>query len=129
MVCVEEIMQKHVLRVNGQTSVREVAYLMKENRVGSLLVQDSQGKVEGIVTETDIVRKVIAPGLAPAMMTVAQVKSSPVIYIDRKQPVADAYELLDRYHIRHLAVTENGQIVGILSVRDLLHLIHQEHGA
>ena len=129
MVSVEQIMKKGPLKIHSAESVKTAAAMMAHHRVGSLLVQDSLGKVEGIVTETDFVRKVIAPGLTPATVTVAQVMSSPVIYIDRKQTVADADELMDRYHIRHLAVTENGQIVGILSVRDLLHPIHQEHGA
>ncbi len=129
MVSVEQIMKKGPLKIHSAESVKAAAAMMAHHRVGSLLVEDGEGEVQGIVTETDIVRKVIAPSLTPATMTVAQVMSSPVIYIDRKQTVADADELMDRYHIRHLAVTENGQIVGILSVRDLLHPIHQEHGA
>ncbi len=129
MVSVEQIMKKGPLKIHSAESVKAAAAMMAHHRVGSLLVQDDQGEVQGIVTETDIVRKVTAPGLTPTGTMVAQVMSSPVIYIDRKQTVADADELMDRYHIRHLAVTENGQIVGILSVRDLLHPIHEEHGA
>ncbi len=129
MVSVEQIMKKGPLKTHSWESVKTAATMMAQHCVGSLLVEDGEGEVQGIVTETEFVRKVIAPGLTPATMTVAQVMSSPVIYIDRKQTVADAYELMDRYQIWHLAVTENRRIVGILSFRDLLHPIHQEHGA
>ncbi len=81
----------------------------------------------GIVNETDMVRKVTAKDISPAVIQVEQVMSTPVISIDRTQPITKADELMDRHHTRHLGVTENGRIIGILSVRDLLHPIYEEH--
>ncbi len=129
MVSVEQIMKKGPLKIHSWESVKTAAAMMAHHRVGSLLVQDDQGEVQGIVTETDIVRKVTAADLTPAGTMAAQVMSAPVITIDRERSVAEADELMDRHHTRHLAVTENSRIVGILSVRDLLHPIHEEHGA
>jgi CBS domain-containing protein len=84
---------------------------------------EDEGKVQGIVTETDIVRKVVAANLPLAVTTAGQIMSAPLITIDRARSVAEADELMNRYSIRHLAVTEGGRVVGILSVRDLLRPI------
>ena len=126
MVPVEQIMQKEPFRIQSDASVRTVAKLMVQHEVGSCLVEDRQGMVQGIVTETDIVRKVTAAALPPAVVQVDQVMSAPVITIDRASTVTDADALMDQHHTRHLGVTDNGRIIGILSVRDWLHPIHEE---
>jgi CBS domain-containing protein len=130
MVSVNQIMNnKEPLKIRSEETVKTVAEKMLQYHVGSLLVEDGKGRVQGIVTETDIVRKVTAADIAPVLMQVGQVMSTPVITIDRTRPITEADELMDRHHTRHLGVTENGRIIGILSVRDLLHPIHQEQGA
>lgn len=127
MIPVEQIMQKEPLIIRSEESVKTVAEKMLQYHVGGLLVEDGEGVVQGIVTETDIVRKVTAKDISPAVIQVEQVMSTPVISIDRTQPITKADELMDRHHTRHLGVTENGRIIGILSVRDLLHPIYEEH--
>jgi CBS domain-containing protein len=129
MIVVEQLIKKDPLKIRTEESVQTVAEKMLQHHVGSLLVEDGQGVVRGIVTETDIIRKVTAPDISPARMRVGQVMSFPVITIDRERPITEADELMDKHHTRHLGVTDNGQIIGILSVRDLLHPIHQEQGA
>ena len=128
MVSVDQIMNRKPLKIRSGESVKTVAEKMLQYHVGSLFVENEQGTVQGIVTETDIVRKVTAADIAPALMQVGQVMSAPVITIDQTRPITEADELMDRYHTRHLGVTENGRIIGVLSVRDLLHPIHEEQG-
>ena len=129
MIVVEQIMKRDPLKVRTEESVKSVAEKMAHYHVGSLFVEDGLGEIRGIVTETDIVRKVTAPDISPALMRVGQVMSFPVVTIDQARPITEADELMDMHHTRHLGVTNNGRIIGILSVRDLLHPIHQEQGA
>jgi CBS domain-containing protein len=126
MVSVNNIMKREPLRIHGRESVRTAAAMMTQHGVGSLLVEDGWGEVQGIVTETDIVRRMVASDLAATTTAVEQIMSAPLITIDRGRSLEDADELMHRHHVRHLAVTEEGKIVGILSVRDLLRPIGVE---
>ena len=120
MVTVGQIMTRTLVQLEAGTSAIEAAKLMKEYRVGSVLVR-TRGQIIGIVTEPDIVRKVVGAERVPYYIPVDEIMSSPVIAIDERRPITEAADIMEKYGIRHLAVRENGAIVGILSVRDLLH--------
>lgn len=77
----------------------------------------------GIVTETDVVRKVIAPHLPPSSTRVGAVMSFPLIKIDINRTVRDASRLMAEERIRHLAVMEDNIMVGLLSVRHLIKMV------
>lgn len=129
MIAVEKVISmKGVLKIGIRDSAQKAASIMAEYGVGSLLVED-EGKVQGIVTETDIVRKVVAANLPLAVTTAGQIMSAPLITIDCARSVAEADELMNRHNIRHLAVTEQGRVVGVLSVRDLLRPVHESVGS
>jgi len=78
------------------------------------------GEAQGIVAESDIVRKVVSRGLDPAAIMVSEIMSSPLITVDIKTPVYGIYRTLARHKIRHIIITENGKYVGFLSVKDLI---------
>lgn len=122
---VKEIMTQKVCAVDCATTVKRTAEIMSEKKIGSLLVSKGEQTI-GIVTETDMVRKVLATGLDPLTTKVERVMSSPLITITADKSVVEANDLMERNHIRHLAVTENGSVVGVVSVRDLLHPISVE---
>jgi signal-transduction protein with cAMP-binding, CBS, and nucleotidyltransferase domain len=92
---------------------------MKDDKVGSLLV-DRSGQVVAIVTETDIVRKAVAKGVDLGKEKVETIMSSPVASIEIQRTPQDAHDMMADLGVRHLAVTDKGKIVGLLSVRDLL---------
>ena len=119
MIPVKLVMRKEILSINVKTPVWKAAKLMEDRNVGSLLIKRGGSNV-GILTETDIVQKVVAAGLDPATTQVGDVMSTPLITIEAKESVVDADELMERQHIRHLVVTERGKVVGVASVRDLL---------
>lgn len=111
--------------ISPEETVLAVARIMDEKKVGSLFA--SQGKkVVGIVTECDIVRKVVAEGYKPADVPVRQIMSSPVLMVSANRPVLKAGHLMEKRHIRHAGVSEEGRLTGVLSIRDLLELIHLE---
>jgi len=95
------------------------AQCMRNARMGAILVID-QNRHVGVVSEADLVRKAMANGLDAANVLVRSVMSAPVVTIDIGRSAHDASDLMAEHGIRHLAVTEEGQIVGMVSVRDLL---------
>ncbi len=101
------------------SSVAEAVQVMKEHAIGSVLV-GQPGKAIGIVSEADIVRKVISANQSPASMKVEQIMSTPLVSVDVKTPVYNIYRTMADNRIRHLVITDQGQWVGFLSVKDLL---------
>lgn len=83
-----------------------------------MVTKDDQ--LVGIVSETDLVRKGMAEGRDLHQEKVQWIMSSPIISIDIDRPASDASDLMSERGIRHLAVTDSGKIVGVISVRDLL---------
>ena len=101
------------------TSVRSAAKKMKDDRIGALLVK--KGKTfSGIVTDTDLVRRALASNKDVSKLTVEDVMTSPVCTIEGDRTVSDAQEMMGDLGVRHLGVTKAGEIVGVVSVRDLL---------
>ena len=119
MIPVKLVMRKEILSTNVKTPVRKAAKLMDDRRIGSLIIKRGRDNV-GILTESDIVQKVVAAGRDPATTPVGDVMSTPLITIEAKESVVDADELMERHHIRHLVVMEKGKVAGVVSVRDLL---------
>ena len=92
---------------------------MRDAQVGALLVSDGAQFV-GIVSESDLVRRVLAAGGDGAQVRVSEVMTAPIITIEIDRSAHEASDVMAERGIRHLAVTEDGKIVGVLSVRDLL---------
>jgi CBS domain-containing protein len=92
---------------------------MRIKRVGSVLVKH-EGEIIGIVTESDIVRKVVSVHRLPEYTPVKTIMSSPIISISEETPIFEAASIMEEYHTRHLAVANGQEIVGMVSVRDML---------
>lgn len=120
MVTVSQLMTRDVVTVETGTSVVDTAKLMADRKIGSVLVEQN-GEIVGIVTESDIVRKVVGADMGPYFVPIEHIMSAPVVGIDQRRPITDAADLMERHGTRHLAVEYSGATVGVLSVRDLLH--------
>ena len=116
------LMQTTMETIESERTVLEATQSMAGKRIGSLLVLDA-GDIVGIVTETDVVRKVIAAGLPASSTPVGAVMNAPLIQIDINDTARDASRLMAEKRIRHLAVTEDNKIVGLLSLRDLVKAV------
>lgn len=119
MAAVSSIMTKNPKSVGPTTSVVSAAKTMKSARVGSLFVKKGKQLV-GIVTDTDIVRRAVSSGKPLGKLTVEKIMTAPIRTIDANQSVDDAQDMMGEHNIRHLGVTRNGEIIGVVSVRDLL---------
>ncbi len=116
------LMRTSIETIDHGETLLAAARRMAEKHVGSLLVSQT-GKLVGIVTESDMVRKVLAYNLDPRLIRIGSLMNHPVIDIDINRTIHDASELMAEKGVRHLAVMEVNKIVGILSVRDLIRMI------
>jgi len=119
MSTVAKIMNKKPKTVGPGVSIVSAAKTMRTARIGSLLVKKGK-KLVGIVTDTDIVRRAVAINKNLGRMTVEKIMTTPICTIEGSQPVDDAQDMMGDLGVRHLAVTQGGEIVGVVSVRDLL---------
>jgi len=114
-----DYMSSPVFSIDHDSTVQEAAQYMRISNVGSLLIKEFDDFV-GIVTETDLTRKVVGDGLNPETTSISKVMTQPVQSMDRFLPVEEANKFMHKNKIRHLAVTEDEKIVGMLSIRDLV---------
>ena len=119
---VKEIMHRDIISVDAEASVREAVNRMIEHDVGSVVVT-REGKPVGILTERDVLKKIVATSWEPpdpAIIRVEDIMTSPLITIDAEATLGQATMLMTKHKIRRLLVTENGEIVGIFTDKDLL---------
>lgn len=114
------VMSTPPITVDHEQSVREAAQAMRENRVGSLLVL-KQGEMAGIMTEGDIVHKVVAAGASPAETTAGEIMSEPVITIEPAAALDDAIERMMEHGVKHLVVALEGDVRGVVTVTDIAY--------
>ncbi len=123
MITVDRLMTRRVVSVAAGSSAIDAAKLMTNHKIGSVFVRE-QDRIVGIVTEPDIIRKVVGVDGVPYGIPVEDIMSSPVIGIDGRRSVTDAADLMERHGLRHLAILKDNLIVGVLSVRDLLRPVY-----
>jgi CBS domain-containing protein len=112
-----------VFSVGPDANVQEAIDLLAAHNVGALLVINATGKVEGILSERDIVRKVGLRGKSSEEIKVRQVMTAKVLYVEASQSVEECMALMNEKGIRHLPVYENGALLGLISVRDVLRTV------
>ncbi len=116
------LMATILVTIQSDASIRAAAQLMREKRIGSLLTIEA-GEIVGIVTERDLVWKGLAGNRNPDSTHVSAVMSSPLLDVDVNRTIRDASKAMAEQGVRHLAVTENGKIIGVLSIRDLVKMV------
>ena len=123
---IKYFMEESISTVDSNTTVKAAAEKMRENSISSLLV-DIGGKYSGFLTDVDMTRKLVAKNLDPEKTMVSSLVSNPVISIDSNSTMADAYGCMKEKNIRHLAITEDENIIGILSIKDFANYYHNKH--
>ncbi len=113
-------MEENLLSVGPEESAAKAARFMLGHKVGSLLVKSRENEYIGIVTEGDLSRKIIAQSRDPEKTRVREVMSQPIASIESGKLMPTALIQMNKRHIRHLAVTDAGKIVGLLSINDFI---------
>lgn len=121
MVPVKSFMipREKFVTVQRDTDAQTAARVMRDKGIGSLFVTNGR-EIIGILTDTDMMRRVVAAGLEATKTTVEQIMSAPIVTIEEGKTLLDANDLMARSHLRHLGVIRDGKLVGVISVRDLV---------
>ena len=109
-----------ILTVQVSDTVAEAGELMARHGVGCLVVVNANEQIAGILSEQDIVRKVVGPQLDPAFVTVAEVMTRNVIACSNQTELSKVEKIMAERGIRHVPVVENGRLKGMISSRDVM---------
>ncbi len=118
-VTVHDAMTSNVLTVGPETSVADAAILMTRFKIGSLIVK-SNSEPEGLITESDIISKVVSKDLKASGITIGEVMSKNLISISPGSELNEAARIMAKSNIRRLPVVDKGTLVGILTSSDVL---------
>ncbi|MDK2869771.1 MAG: hypothetical protein PWP39_1006 [Pyrococcus sp.] len=112
-------MTRKLIGVTPDTTVQEASKLMMEFDIGSLVVVDEKGNVIGFFTKSDILRRVVVPGL-PYDTPVKEIMTKELITVNSNTPLGEVLREMARYRIKHILIEEEGKIIGIFTLSDLL---------
>lgn len=117
-ISVEKIMTKNPLTVKKTDTVSKLAEQMTKKRVGSAVVLEG-GKPIGIITDTDLTKRIILPSKNPKITTAGEIMSTPLIFVSPKDDYTVAIEKMKKYKIKRIPVIDKGKLVGILTTTDI----------
>ncbi len=121
MALIEDLMKTELVTVGPDESARQAAGQMEKNGVGAVLVVGGDGALTGILSERDLMARVVAAGLDPDATTVGSVATTEgLATVEPDTHIRDCAKLIRERGIRHVPVLRGGKPVGILSARDLL---------
>lgn len=116
-----------VQTATSEDTVEAISNKMKENQVGSVVVVNEKNHPLGIVTERDIIRKVIADGKDPKTTKVDDIKTTSLITIDPETNLYDAALIMTKYRIRRLPVVKDNTLYGIITSDDLVRYLYEKN--
>mgnify|MGYP003348417745 CR=1 FL=1 len=120
------ISEKQVLTTFGaDVTVRQAARVMAERHIGAVLIM-SDGKLDGIFTERDVLNRVVAPGKDPETVKIGEVMTRNPDTVSPDASALDTLILMQSKGYRHLPVLDGGELVGIVSIRDLFSAVKRE---
>ena len=120
-VLVKEVMKTKPVIVQPFTTVLEAARIMKQNKIGNVIVSEINHPI-GILTESDIMKKVVCEARNPQEVTVEEVMSTPIIIAEPYISLQEALKIMGKCNIRRLPIVENNELVGIITQRDISRL-------
>ena len=117
---VKDVMTSPVITISEEGIVHEAAKLMDKNDVGCIVVTDKKGKPVGIITERDLITRVLAKNLLASKAMAKKVMTSPLLTIDPDEQLVEAARKMSRLNVRRLGVIYKGSLVGLVSSKDIL---------
>ncbi len=121
-VFVRDIMSRPPITAKETDSIMAVSKFMVRHDIGCVIIVDKADKPTGIITERDIVQRVAAKNILPSAVKVGDIMSKPVVSISPGIRVNEATKRMNSSKIRRLAVIEDGKLVGVLTMKDILEV-------
>ncbi|MEM3696247.1 MAG: CBS domain-containing protein [Candidatus Bathyarchaeia archaeon] len=117
---VRDVMSSPVITIEEDAPVNKAAELMEKHGLGCIIVTNKEGKPLGIITERDLVARVLARNIKPDSLQTKEVMTSPLITIEPHETINEAARRMSRLNIRRLGVVYKGQLIGLVSSKDIL---------
>ena len=117
---VKDIMSSPVITIKEDLTTSKVAKLMEKQHIGCIIVSNNEDKPIGIITERDLVVRVLGKNGNPNALKASEVMTSPLITIEPEENITEAARRMSKLKVRRLGVIYKGQLVGILSSKDVL---------
>ncbi len=117
---VKDVMSSPVVTTSEEVPSNTIAKLMNDNKLGCIIVSNKDGKPLGMITERDLVVRVLAKNLKPAAVKARDIMTSPLATIDPEATISDAARRMSRLDIRRLGVIYKGDLVGLISSKDII---------
>jgi CBS domain-containing protein len=130
---VKDVMSSPVVTTSENVPSNTIAKLMSENKLGCVIVSNKDGKPLGMITERDLVVRVLAKNIQPAYVKAKDIMTAPLATIEPEATISDAARRMSRLDIRRLGVIYKGDLIGLISSKDILGVmpelieIIQEH--
>ena len=117
---VKDIMSSPVVTLDEDATSNRIANIMDENDLGCVIVTNKVGNPVGIITERDLVVRVLSKNLVPDATKAKEIMTSPLVTIEPEATISEAARRMSRLDIRRLGVVYKGNLVGVISSRDVL---------
>ncbi|NIO36618.1 CBS domain-containing protein [Candidatus Bathyarchaeota archaeon] len=120
---VKDVMSSPVVTIDEDEPANRVAELMDKHGLGCIVVTGKEGKPLGIISERDLVRRILAKNVKPDSLKSRDVMTSPLITVSPEEQISETARKMSRLNIRRLGVVYKGQLVGVLSSKDVLAVV------
>lgn len=117
---VKDVMSSPVVTVEESAPANKIAELMDKNDLGCIVVTGKGGKPLGIITERDLVTRVLSKNARPDSAKAKEVMTSPLITIEPEETISEAARRMSRLNVRRLGVVYKGNLIGVVSSKDVL---------
>ena len=117
---VKDVMTSPVITISEEDNAQKAAQIMNKNDLGCIIVTSKEGKPVGIITERDMVTRVLAKNTLPSKVNAKKVMTSPLLTIDPDETLTEAARKMSRLNVRRLGVVYKGNLVGLISSKDIL---------
>lgn len=122
--------RQEVYWIPEDTTVHDAARYLRDHKVRSVGVLDTEGRLAGVISQSDISDKVAAENKCPAWMRVGEVMTRDLLVVQPDFPLDECLRLMEKHGVFHLLVAkDSGRFLGMISVADLLQVIAQDHKA
>ncbi len=117
---VKDVMTSPVITISETGNAQKASQLMDKNDVGCVIVTSKEGKPVGIITERDMITRVLTKNTLPTSVNVKKIMTSPLLTIDPDETLTEAARKMSRLNVRRLGVIYKGNMVGLVSSKDIL---------